>query len=170
MRRLDPEWRGRLVDWVPVAPSQALRGLLMAAAARALEDERSEIDVRDVLAVIHDQTTAPLVVDVGVDGATACERSIASARPSSHRRRPPKADRQARLLGVWMDFPYANDGGCGAALLSGAALVMLGIVSRRCAVVGSRRARAVSLISRDDAVSAREAPGTSTSARAQNAR
>ena len=58
----------------------------MAAAARALEDERSEIEVRDVLlAVIHDQTTAPLFADVGVDGATACEAlncQRASEQPS----------------------------------------------------------------------------------------
>ena len=57
----------------------------MAAAARALEDERSEIEVRDVLlAVIHDQTTAARFAHVGVDGAPACEalnRQLASEQP-----------------------------------------------------------------------------------------
>jgi hypothetical protein len=56
----------------------------MAAAARALDDERTEITAEDLLlALTHDDTIAPLLADLGVDKA--------AVRDAIRRRRTPEA-------------------------------------------------------------------------------
>jgi ATP-dependent Clp protease ATP-binding subunit ClpC len=59
---------------IRVGSTPQLRQLLMIAAARALDDGRSEIDALDVLrALTRQQTTAPLLTDLGVDEAAVRE-------------------------------------------------------------------------------------------------
>jgi len=58
-----------------LAPAPGVRRLMMTAAARALEDGRTEISVPDVLlALSHDQDTGPLLAEIG-----ASESAIRSA-------------------------------------------------------------------------------------------
>ncbi|MDQ6806585.1 MAG: hypothetical protein M3065_16835 [Actinomycetota bacterium] len=62
----DPSVRVRL--------AASLRRSLMLAAARALDDGRSEIDARDVLlALTHDEKAGPLLAGLGVDAAAVSE-------------------------------------------------------------------------------------------------
>jgi ATP-dependent Clp protease ATP-binding subunit ClpA len=59
---------------IRVGSTLQLRQLLMIAAARALDDGRTEIDALDVLlALTRHQATAPLLADLGVDEATVRE-------------------------------------------------------------------------------------------------
>ena len=63
-----------MFDRFAVAPAPGVRRLMMTAAARALEDGRTEISVPDVLALSHDQDTGPLLAEIG-----ASETAIRSA-------------------------------------------------------------------------------------------
>jgi ATP-dependent Clp protease ATP-binding subunit ClpC len=71
--------------WIRVGPSPSLRRLLMVAAARALDDGRSEIDASDILlALTRDEKTGPLLAGLGVDEAgvrEAIEHTGASEEP-----------------------------------------------------------------------------------------
>jgi ATP-dependent Clp protease ATP-binding subunit ClpC len=71
--------------WIRVGPAADLRKLLMIAAARALDDGRSEIDSSDVLlALTRDEQTGPLLARLGVDEAAirhATDRPGASEEP-----------------------------------------------------------------------------------------
>ncbi len=56
---------------IRIAPAASLRRLLMVAAARALDDGRSEMDASDVLlAFTRDESIGPLLARYGVDEAT----------------------------------------------------------------------------------------------------
>ena len=69
---------------IRIGPTRQLRRVLMAAAARALDDERTEITAEDLLlALTHDDTIAPLLADLGVDKA--------AVRDAIKRRRTPEA-------------------------------------------------------------------------------
>ena len=71
-------------EWIRVGPGAGLRRLLMAAAARALDEGREDIQPRDVLlALTRDEQTGPVLADLGVDNA-AILRAL-------DRRRPPQA-------------------------------------------------------------------------------
>jgi ATP-dependent Clp protease ATP-binding subunit ClpC len=71
-----------------VGPGAAARRLLMLAAARALDDGRSEIESRDVLlALIRDEKMGPVLADLGVDEA-AVTRALDRRRPPGQ---PPQA-------------------------------------------------------------------------------
>ena len=53
---------------IQVGPTERVRQLLMLAAARSLEDRRTEIELRDLLlALTQDESTAPLLAELGVD-------------------------------------------------------------------------------------------------------
>jgi ATP-dependent Clp protease ATP-binding subunit ClpC len=71
--------------WIRVGPAAGLRRLLMIAAARALDDGRTEIDASDILlALTRDQGTGPLLAGLGVDEAAvrdAIERAGTSEEP-----------------------------------------------------------------------------------------
>jgi ATP-dependent Clp protease ATP-binding subunit ClpA len=71
--------------WIRVGPAPGLRKLLMIAAARALDEGRSEIDSSDVLlALTRDERTGPLLARLGVDEAAirhATDRPGASEEP-----------------------------------------------------------------------------------------
>jgi ATP-dependent Clp protease ATP-binding subunit ClpC len=71
--------------WIRVGPGASVRRLLMVAAARALDDGRSEIDASDVLlALTRDDQAGPLLAGLGVDEAAvrkATERPGASEEP-----------------------------------------------------------------------------------------
>jgi hypothetical protein len=57
-------------QWIRVGASASARRLLMVAAARALDDGRLEIEPHDVLlALTRDESTAPLLANLGVDEA-----------------------------------------------------------------------------------------------------
>ncbi len=73
-------------------PSPRVRRLLMVAAARALDDGRSEIDVRDLLlALSSDEQTAVLLADAGIDLLlTDLGEDEAELRETIERRRPRK--------------------------------------------------------------------------------
>jgi ATP-dependent Clp protease ATP-binding subunit ClpC len=77
--------------WIRVGPAAGVRRLLMVAAARALDDGRSEIDASDVLlALIRDDETRPLLAGLGVDEA-AVREAIVRARAAEE---PPEAAAQ----------------------------------------------------------------------------
>lgn len=55
-------------DGFAIAPAAGVRRLMMTAAARALEDGRTEISVGDVLlALSRDGDTGPLLAELGAD-------------------------------------------------------------------------------------------------------
>jgi len=59
---------GAFAEEIRVVPTARVRRLLMTAAARALDDGRSEVRVRDILlAIASDEKTAPWLADVGLD-------------------------------------------------------------------------------------------------------
>jgi ATP-dependent Clp protease ATP-binding subunit ClpC len=70
---------------IEVEPTGRVRQLLLLAAARSLDDRRTEIEVRDLLlALTRDELTAPLLAELGVDeGAMrdAIERHAAGEEP-----------------------------------------------------------------------------------------
>jgi ATP-dependent Clp protease ATP-binding subunit ClpC len=75
-------------EWISVGPGAAVRRLLMIAAARALDDGRSQITSRDLLlALMRDEHMAPVLAELGVD-----EEAVSRAL---ERRRPPEAPPQA---------------------------------------------------------------------------
>ena len=68
-------------EWIRVGPGAGVRRLLMAAAARALDDGREDIQARDVLmALTRDEHTGPLLADLGVDDL-AIARALERRRP-----------------------------------------------------------------------------------------
>jgi ATP-dependent Clp protease ATP-binding subunit ClpA len=67
---------------IHVNPSAIMRRLLMSAAARALDDGRSEIEVADLLlALTRDEATSRLLASLGVD--------VTSVRDTLEREPPP---------------------------------------------------------------------------------
>jgi ATP-dependent Clp protease ATP-binding subunit ClpC len=57
-------------EWIRVGPGAGVRRLLMAAAARALDEGREDIQPRDVLrALTRDEHAGPVLADLGVDDA-----------------------------------------------------------------------------------------------------
>ncbi len=84
-------------EGIRVVQTARVRQLLMTAAARALDDGRSEIRVRDVLhAIAGDEKTAPWLADVGLDLLIAeLEPEEAGLREAIERhrarRKPPEA-------------------------------------------------------------------------------
>jgi ATP-dependent Clp protease ATP-binding subunit ClpC len=74
--------------WIRVGPAASVRKLLMVAAARALDDGRSEINAGDVLiALTRDQMTAPLLAERGVDETWVRDAIKRAGAP----RKPPEA-------------------------------------------------------------------------------
>jgi ATP-dependent Clp protease ATP-binding subunit ClpC len=66
-----------------ISPTARVRRLLMTAGARALDDGRSQIDAADLLlALTRDETTSPLLADLGVDEA-AMRKAIKRHPPST---------------------------------------------------------------------------------------
>ncbi|HUA69868.1 MAG TPA: hypothetical protein VMA96_02255 [Solirubrobacteraceae bacterium] len=62
-------------DRFAIAPATGVRRLMMTAAARALDDGRTEISVSDVLLALSlDRDTGPLLAELGAD-----ERAIRAA-------------------------------------------------------------------------------------------
>ncbi len=88
---------GAFAEEIRVVPTARVRRLLMTAAARALDDGRSEARVRDVLlAIARDEKTAPWLADVGLDLLIAeLEPEEAALREAIERHRarhkPPEA-------------------------------------------------------------------------------
>jgi ATP-dependent Clp protease ATP-binding subunit ClpC len=75
-----------------IGPDAGARRLLMVAAARALDDGRSEIESRDVLlALTRDETLGPVLADLGVREAEVLR--------ALERRRPPEAPPRASAEG-----------------------------------------------------------------------
>ena len=83
---------GRVEDWFRVGPGTGARRLLMRAAARALDEGRSQIEPRDILiALARDEQMGPVLAELGLDEA-AVLRAI-------ERRRPPEAPPRASAEG-----------------------------------------------------------------------
>jgi ATP-dependent Clp protease ATP-binding subunit ClpC len=70
---------------IQVAPTGRVRQLLMHAAAQSLDDERTQIELRDLLlALTRDEQTAPLLAELGVDEIAmrnVIDRHAASEEP-----------------------------------------------------------------------------------------
>ncbi len=82
------ETRSGFDEWIRVGPGAGVRRLLMVAAARALDDGRSQIASRDVLlALTRDELMAQVLSDLGIDEA--------AVRNALEHRRPPEAPPQA---------------------------------------------------------------------------
>ncbi|MBV9806534.1 MAG: hypothetical protein JO286_05075 [Solirubrobacterales bacterium] len=79
-------------EWFRVGPSANARRVLMLAAARALNEGRSEIEPRDILlALTRDDQMRPVLADLGADEATVLK--------AIERRRPPEAPPRASAEG-----------------------------------------------------------------------
>jgi ATP-dependent Clp protease ATP-binding subunit ClpC len=87
-----PSLTSGLEQGIHVVPSNSLRRVLRGAAARALEEDRSEIEVTDVLlALTRDEPTARLLAELGV-GEAALREAIMRDRAAGE---PPEAAAEA---------------------------------------------------------------------------